>query len=735
MSERTDQDVVNEGRSNPLKDVEVPLRERSLQKLVKKLEDLDEGKRTVEKWNLANNDRATHLKRQRRLLDEFDEFVDSIYEKSQDWESDLHLPTIFTACKVYHARFLSALLGMDPPFNVAARQAAYVDRVPVVQDTMKYSLFTWANGYNGIKPILDAWLWKWITAGSGILKQRWDRKFERYMDIVERPVVVGQVDSIDPQTGQAITIPQTEIQEVEEEVVEKIFDGPCVEEVAEEDIVLIGGKGDPQEADDVIQQMQLTASDLWSMADQGIFRKDIVEEIIKGGGSTLSGRPENEIKVQRAEIAGESTIDKNFDLERYTILERYGKIDVDGSGINTEVILWVHLETQLILRATYLRRVTKSGLRPYSKIEFHKRNNREYPIGLVEMLYSLAKEIDALENIKLDVGIQTSLPMFFYRPTSSMNEERISFGPGQGIPTDNPTQDIYFPNIGNRAVFTSGEQQFLLSQVERLASISDVTFGVISGQGATRTATGVRALDQNTNANLDVYLQRLNMGWRHFLKYHFHMLQEKLPPGIEMKMLGEDGQSYFRRVESKQELCGMYDFEIEGNSANSNPQVRIEQANTVYQMTGNMLDVQLGIITPLQRYEACKTLLQAQGIKDYGRYLQKPMMAPRRFTPLEFANRVLSGEDVQLDPTQDLQGIVAWFENVVKNDELLGQFKEDEVVALARKVAEAESMMQAMEQQARQFANQQQVAINSAVSTQAPQQTQVATQAPVAGNQ
>jgi hypothetical protein len=624
---------------------------------------------------------------------------------------------------------------MDPPFNVSARQAAYEEQAPVIQDTMKWSLFQYANYYKGIEDVLDGWLWKWITAGSGVLKERWDRKYEQFEDIVERPVVVGIVDTIDPQTGEAIQIPQEELQEVEELVTQTIFDGPVAEEVPEEDLVIIGGKGDPDEADSVIQQIQLTASDLWSLADQKVFREDMVKEVIKGGDNPLSGKPQNEIKVQQSDSAGYSELDKDFDLQRYTILERYSKIDVNGNGINTEVVMWVHEETGLILRATYLRRIMKSGLRPYSKIEFHRRNMKDGPIGLPEMLYSLAKEIDAMENIKMDVGVSQSLPMFFFRPTSSMSEERISFGPGQGIPVDNPSQDIYFPNVQPKTGFTSNEVQFLLGQVERLASISDITFGVIGGQGASRTATGTRALQQESSANLDVFIRRMNRGWKRFLIYHFHLLQDKLPPGIEMKLLGDDGKSYFRRIESKEELCGMYDFEIEGNSANSNPQVRIEQANSIYQMTGNMLDVQLGIITPTQRFEAMKNMLQAQGIKDFGRYLNKPTAPPRRFTPLEFANRVLAGVDVQLDPSQDLAGIIGWFQEVIENDDLLGQFNEQQTVMLAMKVQEAEAMLQAMEQQARQFANQQQVAMNSSISTGAPQQSNVATQAPVAGNQ
>lgn len=720
---KTDQTVLEEGRKNALEGVEVPLRERSLQKLVKKLEELEEGQNTVRMWNQANADRAEHLRKQRLLLDEFDEFIRPIYGKAQEWQSNLHLPIGFTIAKTLHARFMSALFSLDPPFMTKARQGAYEDKAQTVMDVMRYTIKDWCNYYTGCEEVYDQSIWAWLTGGCTVRKQRWERQYETFLDVVEREQVVGVIDTIDPQTGQSIQVPQTQMGEVEEEVTEVIFDGPMIEHVPEEDIVFIGGDEDVDGSDSIIQQVRLTASELWSLSDQGIFREEAVEEVIKGGDNPISGKPQNMIKQEQHEGAGLANLDKEYDLPRYTILERYAKIDVNGSGLNTQIILWVHEETAEILRATYLRRVNKSGLRPYSKTVFHQRNTKKYPVGVIELVYSLTKEIDALENIKIDIGIQTSLPMGFYRPSSSMNEDIISFGPGQLIPLDNPQTDIVFPNMGSKTYFSASEQQFLMSQIERIVSLGDMNYGMTTSQGAARTATGARSLISESNSNLDVYLRRLNRGWQRDLKFMFHQLQEKLPEGFEFRVFGDDGQSYFRRIENKQELCGMYDFEVEPNSAASNKSIQIEVANARLQMTANPLDYQLGVLTPMERYEAIKSWYIANGVRDYGKYCRKPNAPMRIFTPLEIANRVLARNDTPWTPEQDMKGYMEWFEFHMDDPELFGSYNEEGAALLMQKYKEAQQMLEAIEAARAQAMNAQQVQTNAAMSTGAPQAT------------
>lgn len=722
---KVDADVIKDGRKNPLKDSEevqvvVPLRDQVINKLVKKLEDLEEGKRTVELWKQGNAERGEWLKRMQMLTETFDEFIDPIYTASHEWASTLHLPVVFTVCKTFHARMLAALLGIDPPLNVRARQSHNVDRAPLIQELMRYTLVDWINNHKGIEEEIDAWLWAWITQGSSFLKQRWDRKFTRFIDVQTEQKLVGNVVAPD-ENGNAVAIPQYQEVEVEKEVTITTFDGPSLKWRPCEDILLIGGSGDPDEADSVLESDYLTASELWQLADQRVFRKEAVEKVISWGENLRSANEASGIKQQQAATAGKASIDTTLDADRYHVIERYARIDVDGSGIASEVILWVHGVTGEILRATYLYRVNKTGLRPYAKIDFHKRFGQDNGVGLPELLYSLQREIDACHNMKVDFGIISSMPFGFYRSTSSLSTEKMPLEPGVMIPLDNPQTDVFFPQLGSRTGFTVQEEQALYQQIERMTSISDMNLGIVGGQGAARTATGARALLGESNANLDVYLRRMNRGWKRALVYLFHSLQERLPEGFQFRVLGDDGQGYWAQIKTKEEIAGAYDFELEANSANSNKQIQIEQANSVLASIANPFFIQMGIVGPANIYNALKTKLVVEGVKDFSRYITKPTGALRIYTPEELANATLAGVELPLGPEQDLQGFITYVQYIIDHDELLGQFNQDQAVALARKAQEAQAMLEASQAQAAQVANAQQIATNSSMATPSPQ--------------
>ncbi len=718
----TDQDLVRDGRGNTLKDTDelkvvVPLREKIVNKLVSKLEAQGEGRETVQIWLSGNSKRQDWLTRQRVLLEQFDEFIDPIYDATNDWSSTLHLPVTYTVCKTYHARMLAALLSIDPPFTVKARQAHNVDRAALIQELMRYTLQSWVNNNQGIEDVADAWIWSWITSGSGVLKSRWERRFTRFVDVVKKKQQVGVIAVPDPNTGSIVTIPQMKDIEEEEEVVKEVFNGPMLEFVPNEDVLIVGGNGDPQEADEVVHSSYMTASQLWQLVDQGIFKKEAVEETIKGGETRKSGDITQSIKMQQMDSSGFGMLDSEIDHPRYQVLERYARIDVDGSGIASDVILWVAKESEQILRATYLYRTNKTGLRPFFKIDFHKRHGMDVGIGLPELLYTLQREIDAAHNMKIDFGLISSMPFGFFRATSSLSDERMPLEPGVLIPLDNPQTDVFFPQLGNRSVFNAQEEQALYNQIERMTSISDISLGIVGGQGAARTATGARALLGESNANLDVYLRRMNRGWKRALVYLFHMLQDKVPAGFQFRILGDDGSMYWEEVKDPKILQGMYDFELEGASANSNKQIQIEQAGQVLQTIANPLFMQMGIVNPLNVYNAIKNAFQVQGVKDFSKFITKPQGLSRIYTPEELANATLSGVDIPLDPTQDLQGFLTFFQHIVDHDELLGQFNEEQTVRLARKAMEAQQLMQALKAQQAQVANAQQMSMNASMAS------------------
>lgn len=730
-----DTEILSDGRENTLQDSEelqvtASLRDQIPEKLASKLENMNVGQMVAEMWRNAVADKSEWLERQREYMKDLDEFIEPLYPAATDWSSTLHFPTTLTVVKTFHARMNSALIGVDPPFNVRARKAANADRAPLIESLMNYTITDWVNNYEGIEAEVDGWLWDWCAKGVGYVKTRWHKEFSRYVDVEETRVTALDT-AVDPETGETIEIPTQKTVETEVERVIEKFNGPMVERVPVEDIVTVGDPN-PQKSEAVIQACWYTASELWTLVDQKIFRRDAVEEVIKAGESMKVNDEAGMLKQTEHEISASGPVDVEYDKKKYKIYEAHLRLDVDGSGIDSDIIVFVENHSRAILRATYLNRVMKTGMRPFHYIEFHKRNGSKHPIGLVELMYSIAKEIDAMHNIRIDTGILTSMPWGFYRPTSSsMKEEKLPVEPGAMIPLDNPSQDVFFPNLGSRTGFGFQEEQALMSQIERLTSISDISLGIVAGQGATRTATGTRALIGEANANLDIYLKRMNRGWKSILKYLFHMLQDRLPDGFQFRVLGDDGNQYWSQIESRMELAGMFDFELEGNSANSNKQILLEQANLLYQLTGNPLDLQLGIVSPRERYEAIKRLLKVNGVKDVSKFIREPNQIPTLFSPQEIADRVLSGVDVPLDPTQDLQGFVDFVGTIVAEDELNGQFDQFELAALVQKAQEAQQLLAALQQQQAQAAAAQQQQLNmQATQTPGNMQDVGVTQAP-----
>lgn len=718
--------LAEEGRKKTLGDVaealdgsevavEVPLRERIVKKLYRKLADSQEGLRTRDLWTIGNSERQEWLSKMRAMLQTFDEFVEPIYDATNDWSSTLHLPVTYTAAKTYHARMFAAIMSIDPPFTVKARQAHNVDRAHLIQELMGYALREWANNRKGVEAEVDKWIWRWITQGSGILKSRWDRRFVRYIDVVEVPVVKGSRSIQDPTTGEAQLVADVVNEEVEKEVLQEVFNGPALEAVPIEDVLLVGS-GDPQLADDVIHSYYLTASELLSYADQAIFDRDAVERVLESGRNYKDAEVTNAIKLQMAASSGTGQLDKQIDVPRYQILERYARLDVDGSGIASEVVLWVHEHTGELLRATYLHRINKAGLRPFHKIDFHMREGQYYGTGLPELMYSLQREIDAVHNMRMDFGLISSIPFGFYRASSSMKEERMPLEPGVMIPLDNPGQDVFFPNLGGRTGFLSQEEQGLYAFVERMTSISDLSLGVIGGQGAARTATGARALLGESNANLDIYLRRLNQGWTSAIRYLFKQLQDKLPDGFQFRLLGDDGADFWGTVRTRAEIAGEFDFILEGNSANSNKAIQIEQANSIVMSIMSPLLLQMGIVSAGNVYEAMKNKLKIEGVKDWARFITKPQGHEIVYTPEQLANAILAGIPVRLTPQQDLQGFIDFFNEIVAKDELLGQFSTEQTVKLAQAAQEAQGMLEAMAAQQAQQANLTQMQANASMA-------------------
>ncbi len=719
MSDLQDDKKQAESRT-PMKDVKVSLRDQHISKLYDTLQDEEVGTKLAKAWSMATNNIATVLDKQKIYDQDLDDFNLGESEGKFGGVSNIHLPTSFIVCKTYHARFLEALLGIDPPFSVKARREDGVNRVPVVEDLMRYALMQWSNTNQGIEEAVDAWVWNWCTKGTAIMRARWLTTYESYLDVVEEKFPLPPLFHVDDK-GQEFQEAQWGSREVDKLVTVKTFDGPQYDYIPLEDFRMIGGKGNPDLADKIMYRSFFTASELWTKVDQGVFLEEAVAKVIEGGKDSETGSDQSGLKLQTKQNTGITNSGHDeTELDRYEIIECIFRYDVLGNGINSDVVAWVDRQSGEILGCTYLRRIMPTGQRPYSVIHFHKRPGEEYGIGLLEILHPLSKELDAMHNIRIDNAIFQSIPFGFYRATSSLDPETIQLEPGALIPLDNPQTDVYFPSLPNRTPFTAQEEQVIQSYVERLTGISDLSLGVMSGtQGPTRTAEGVRAVLGENNNNLSVHLRRLNKGWTKILRTTWHLVQDRTPPGFCFRITGQDGQDVYRKV-SNTDLALEVDFDLQANTSNSNKAVQIEVNQQLVNMTMNPMNVQLGLCGPSEIYAAQKQYANSLGVKDIHRFLKKPEGYFYNLDAGEEFQRIIRGEKIQIHPAADHQAFLAFAQTFLATEadpkRLNKSLNAEQTQAVISQMKDHQKIMEAMQQAEANQAVKQQMMQNSAAS-------------------
>lgn len=696
-------------------------------KLLERVVELKIGDKMAEIWHLGNADRAEWLDRQSKYLATWDEFIDNEDVARGPWtnSSNLHLPIALTACKAVHARMYSALMSVQPPFNAKPLDEAATVAQPLVEGVMSYALREWINYRKGAAEMVDMWLWNWVTQGTGILKLRWDCTYSRYVEVYEELIKVSKPD---PESGDFIEV--MEKIEKERPVTKKTFEGPVGDIVDPENILIIGGGGDPDRADIVQERFYLTRSEMYALADRKIFDNDAVEKVFEGGSDSEYSDHASSLQQEKEINSGVIQSNTNADHDRFEILECYCKVDENNDGLDENLIVWVHVDSRTVLRATYLDRVLEGGQTPYSKIDFLKKRGNVFGIGVPEILYSLQKEVDAIHNIRIDFGVLSTMPFGFYRPSSGLDPKRIDLEPGKLIPVQDPTSDVYFPQLGNRTFFSTEEEGSLLAYIERLISISDINLGRIGGQGAARTATGVSALVSENNANLDIFIKRMQMGWKKFLRVLFQHLQKRMPPEMWIRITGEDGKMYPFRI-ARDDIRFNYDFDIDANSINSNKSVTREIAQQTLNLCLNPLLIQMGVVSPANVYEAAKEWLNSLEKKDFARFITKPTDQVDFMTPEQEAMRIIKGIDVSVHPAANHEGFVNYVRMVFTNDQLLGTIDQEAAKRLADQASKHMQMAQAMEQQAAQVRNTQQMQMNAAQA--GAQQVSSGPSSPVSG--
>ena len=241
---------------------------------------------------------------------------------------------------------------------------------------------------------------------------------------------------------------------------------------------------DIQRAPWIAHKLHFMKHELMERENSGIFTN--VDVVLNGTSNEVDENRQDSME------RGGTDFNKSSEASMFDIYEVYFYWDVDGNGIEEDMVAWIDVVSGKFLRVEY----NSLGVRPIVRMPYFERPDELYAIGTGWMVENLQDEIDALHNMRIDGTHISMLQMFVSRRGSGLgpNEE---FRPLKHIIVDDPLQDfqvVKFPDLG----YGTLQAELLTKEyADRVTGSADAMMGFESKSAGTRaTSSGTQFLAQ-----------------------------------------------------------------------------------------------------------------------------------------------------------------------------------------------------------------------------------------------
>lgn len=339
-------------------------------------------------------------------------------------------------------------------------------------------------------------------------------------------------------------------------------------------------RDDENELEYIIDELWYTLSDLRELKARGLVRQDID---LEGLSAAMDELPEfSATAKERQEAEGATptnTRKENYKLKCY---EGYIKHDVNNDNIREECVFLVVENPKYYLAGKPLHAISRIGKRPWVIRPFLRRPGRTVGKGIPDLTMNLHNELDAVHNQRIDAGNMAIAPFFFYRPSSGSTPDTITVGPATGVPVDDPVRDITFPtfpSFGLQVGFQ--EERIIMELIERLTFLTPAMMG--KELASRPTVRGTLAVMSQGEQKFALLARRMQGIVSAFLTQIKQKYEENLPPEIEKRILGKDGERVFKTL-SPEMIAGQYDCVMALDLTAGNMGAVREINTIVYQM-------------------------------------------------------------------------------------------------------------------------------------------------------
>jgi hypothetical protein len=453
-----------------------------------------------------------------------------------------------------------------------------------------------------------------------------------------------------------------------------VFKGPKVIVMDYEDVLTparsanlqIPGPSNPRGATHVILRDQPTMDEIRRLVKQGWYDLAKMSDIdALDGHSDLDDAEEKKQKdvMQGIDKPREAKDFMHRDFTRLTCFDIFDFEDGQGS---VDMVWTVLVEPQLLLKASRLTELYpvpdgSRPMRPLAEASYLPVKGWRQGRSLPELMEGMHDYIKSIWDQMKDGADMSLTPFFFYQPSSEMNPEISSVSPGEGYPMENPSQNIFFPNINTQGQAFGLNMITMASQMqEKLTVLGDIQQGRVPAgrSSAFRTTGNLQALLAQGEARPERVLRRFFMGVTSVFRLMHRLNQFYLPKEKQFRFVGvlEPNEDPYKAMSREEIRNSRFDFTFEANVQNASLLAKQQALQQAASVILNPLSIQMGFVTPEDAYRLTRDLARTSA-SDVDQYLTppSPVSTRRKITAEGALTAILHNEIPQGLPLEGAQ--------------------------------------------------------------------------------
>jgi hypothetical protein len=616
-----------------------------------------------------------------------------------DETSDVALPDMTTASLKMQDTIHNAVMSQRPPISSKATSSYDADKQDKIDNLLDQQFFVENNGEKTIEELAECF----VNDGVYTVFLPWVKEQKKISQIYSFPPIKGEFpqqyfeqilqqefrdEAFETSNGwdfksDTLSVSFYTRDDLRVEMVfEKnvtVYDGPKPIVKAYEDVLhpvrcsnlQAPGPSNPNGATHVILVDYPTVDEIKRLIKNKFY--DLVEaKDIESFDQLSQDESYKEEKIQKDRFQGKINDQKGTEKSHETLtrLMCFDLYDIDEDGLNEDVVWWMILENETLLKAKRLSEVSPMNppRRPLAEATLFPVEGRREGMSLLEMMEGLHDWNKQVIDQMMDGGTLSNLPFFFYRPSSNVKQEMMRLYAGEGYPMSDPRNDVHFPVIPNQSQSFGLNMDTLIGQKqEKLTVVGDLQLGrVPTGKSsALRTAQGAQTILSQGEARPERMLRRFFMGLTEIFSMMHELNKTFLPEKKKFRMIGyqKPGEDPYQEIQDRTEIDGVFQYEFSANILNTSKAALQEGLTAVMSAYINPLAMQMGIVTPENIYRMLSDFGKAQGQEPDHKYLTPPI--PGADKPLMMAEDAIAIiMDGEIPTGEPQEGIMPHFQKL-----------------------------------------------------------------------